>query len=410
MPVLKIILIIAIGLLLALDRVKLLGPEAKRHLNKIVFYVFTPALAASSLAETMTFKSFTTLWFMPVNILITFVLGSALAWLLIKITRTPKHLQGIFIGCSSADLASLPLIMVPAVCEEPSNPFGDQSVCSTNAKPYASLSLSIGAIFMWSYVYGIMRMYANKSIESSTTVINSPRDTSETVSGSRTQAALPSSGCNTSHLPRTLSGERSTKMSGLKKIMPRIKMISGKIDLKKVFAPTAVAAVMPKCLHCWVYNRAVSTIRKLMIGNSAPLRVIDSSAYILGKIINMMISGEANLLTGLKGSDVSRNVIIGIIAVRNIFLPLSGIGVVKAAHHFGLVGSDSLYQFVLMLQILVSLLNKLISTDLIQLLAGTMAQLFQLGQGETSMIMLWTSVTAAVTLTLWSTFFMWLLA
>ncbi|KAK6271110.1 hypothetical protein POUND7_008208 [Theobroma cacao] len=301
MPVLKIILIIAIGLLLALDRVKLLGPEAKRHLNKIVFYVFTPALAASSLAETLTFKSFTTLWFMPVNILITFVLGSALAWLLIKITRTPKHLQGIFIGCSSADLASLPLIMVPAVCEEPSNPFGDQSVCSTNAKPYASLSLSIGAIFMWSYVYGIMRMYANKSIESSTTVINSPRDTSETVSGSRTQAALPSSGCNTSHLPRTLSGERSTKMSGLKKIMPRIKMISGKIDLKKVFAPTAVAAVMPKCLR-------------------------------------------------LKGSDVSRNVIIGIIAVRNIFLPLSGIGVVKAAHHFALVGSDSLYQFVLMLQ------------------------------------------------------------
>ena len=58
-------------------------------------------------------------------------------------------------------------------------------------------------------------------------------------------------------------------------------------------------------------------------------------------------------VAGLKGSDVSRTVIIGIIAVRNIFLPLLGIGVVKAAHHFGLVGSDSLYQFVLMLQYVV---------------------------------------------------------
>ncbi|WRX12089.1 Membrane transport protein - like 4 [Theobroma cacao] len=102
---------------------------------------------------------------------------------------------------------------------------------------------------------------------------------------------------------------------------------------------------------------------------------------------------------GLKGSDVSRSVIIGIIAVRNIFLPLSGIGVVKAAQHFGLVGSDSLYQFVLLLQYAVPPAMSV----------GTMTQFFQLGQGETSVIMLWTYAVAAVTLTLWSTFFMWLL-
>jgi hypothetical protein len=38
------------------------------------------------------------------------------------------------------------------------------------------------------------------------------------------------------------------------------------------------------------------------------------------------------------------------VVVRNFFLPLIGIGIVKAAHHFGLVGSDSLYQFILLLQ------------------------------------------------------------
>jgi hypothetical protein len=36
--------------------------------------------------------------------------------------------------------------------------------------------------------------------------------------------------------------------------------------------------------------------------------------------------------------------------VRNIFLPLIGIGIVKAAHHLGMVESDSLYQFILLLQ------------------------------------------------------------
>lgn len=41
---------------------------------------------------------------------------------------------------------------------------------------------------------------------------------------------------------------------------------------------------------------------------------------------------------------------VGILVVRYVALPLIGIGVVKAAHHFGMVGSDTLYQFVLMLQ------------------------------------------------------------
>lgn len=39
---------------------------------------------------------------MPVNILLTFLIGSALAWILIKITRTPPHLEGLVIGCCSA--------------------------------------------------------------------------------------------------------------------------------------------------------------------------------------------------------------------------------------------------------------------------------------------------------------------
>lgn len=56
------------------------------------------------------------------------------------------------------------------------------------------------------------------------------------------------------------------------------------------------------------------------------------------------------MLSGLKRSGISISVIIGIIAVRFIILPLLGVAVVKAAHHFGLVGSDLLYQFVLLIQ------------------------------------------------------------
>ncbi|XP_022764616.1 protein PIN-LIKES 1-like isoform X2 [Durio zibethinus] len=372
---------------------------------KIVFYVLGPSLVASNLAETITFQSFVTLWFMPVNIFITFIIGSVLAWILIRITKTPKHLQGMVIGCCSAgNMGNLLLIVIPAVCKESNNPFGDSSLCSTHAEAYASLSMAIGAIFIWSYVYTIMRMYAQSGAENVSTIsLNSPRDTSKTVSESCTEALLPSSNvCLSSEgyseqdeLPITIY-RGGTKMPVLKKTIQHIKMIMGKIDLKKVFAPTAIAAIVGFIIGI------VSPIRKLIIGDSAPLHVIDTSAYLLGEaaIPCLTLILGANLRKGLNGSEVSLFVIIGIIVVRNILLPLLGIFVVKAAHHFGMVGPDSLYQFVLMLQHAVPPATAV----------GTITQFFQLGQGESSVIMLWSYAVASFSLTLWSTLFMWLLA
>ena len=43
---------------------------------------------------------------MPVNILITFVIGSILGWILVKVTKPPKHLKGLIIGACSAGMDS----------------------------------------------------------------------------------------------------------------------------------------------------------------------------------------------------------------------------------------------------------------------------------------------------------------
>ncbi|KAK8677339.1 hypothetical protein V6N13_142884 [Hibiscus sabdariffa] len=323
MPILKVILMTGVGFFIALDRIKLLGPESNRHLNNIVFYVLSPSLAATSLAETVTSQSFMTLWFMPLNLLLAYIFGSMLAWLLIKITKTPTHLQAIVIACCSAVTV-------------------------------AASSIELAAL-------------------------------------------LPSMNVDSIPMQPTSFHATTAKMSASKTIMQRMKIITENVDLKKVFAPTAIAAIVG-----FVVGIA-SPIRKLLIGNEAPLRVIDSSAYILGEaaIPCMTLIMGANLLRGVKGSEVSTSVIIGIIALRNIFLPMIGKGVVKAALHLGVVASDDkLYQFALMLQFAVP---PAISV-------GTMTQFFQLGQCETSVIMLWTYVVAAFTLTLWSTLFMWILA
>ncbi|KAJ0110634.1 hypothetical protein Patl1_00023 [Pistacia atlantica] len=157
-------------------------------------------------------------WFMPVNILLTFIIGSALGWLVMKITRTPEQLRGLVISCCSA------------VCDEQNSPFGDSSTSSTYAKAYASLS---------------MAAYANNETSHSTS-IKSPGETSVNF----TQVLLPSS-----------------EVPILEKIKERVSTFVEKINIKKILAPSTIAAIVGLTIGI------VSPIRKAIIGDSA-LRVI----------------------------------------------------------------------------------------------------------------------------------------
>ncbi|XP_030549253.2 protein PIN-LIKES 3-like [Rhodamnia argentea] len=408
MPVLKVLLVTAVGSFLAMDRLNLLGHDAKQHMNNLVFYVFSPSLIAGNLADTITLSSLATLWFMPVNILLTFIIGSALAWVLIKLTRTPQHLRSLVIGCCAAgNLGNLPLIIIPAVCAETNSPFGDSSTCSTNGKAYASLSMAMGAVYIWSYVYTLMRISAEKRAEET-----DPKDS---------MASLNDNGVTSGGLPEIITEpllapedspspkdcisqdeiyqtrfDGRTKISFFKKIRQHMTTITEYIDIKKLFAPSTIAVIIGFIIG------VASPIRKLIIGDDAPLRVIYAATDLLGEAaipcITLIIG--ANLLRGLKRPKVSPVVIIGVIAIRYIALPLIGIGVVKAAHRYGLVGSDALYQFTLMLQYaLPPAMN-----------VGTITQLLEAGESECSIILFWTYAVASLSLTLWSTFFMWIVA
>ncbi|XP_042959480.1 protein PIN-LIKES 3-like [Carya illinoinensis] len=448
MPVLETLLVTAVGLVLGMESINLLGTISRQYLNKLVFFVFTPSLIVSALADTITLDGLGTLWFMLVNVLITFLIGSALAWILIKITRAPQHLQSLIIGCCAAgNLGNLLLIILPAVCEGDDSPFGDSSVCSTDAEAYAALSMAVivhfsyskitkinkcyifyfrkylwmnlnlfvvsvsimhlGAIYIWSYVYPIMRIYANKATKDIDTDGSSTRDnisgeTSYLHSEIGTALLLPSEGCPSSEEfmdqveVQSTGPEGKVKVTFLEKTMLHLKKLIGHVDLKKLFAPSTIAAIFGFIIGI------VSPIRKVLIGDDAPLRAIFSSASLLGEatIPSMTLIIGASLLRGLEGAGVSPALIVGIIAIQYIIMPSLGIGIVKAANHFGIVGSDSLYQFTLMLQYaLPPAMN-----------VGTISQLLETGESECSVIMLWTYAVATFSLTLWSTIFMWLVS
>ncbi|RRT69257.1 hypothetical protein B296_00005664 [Ensete ventricosum] len=130
---------------------------------------------------------------------------------------------------------------------------------------------------------------------------------------------------------------------------------------------------------------------------------------------------------GLRKSVIRPVLIVAIVCVRYVILPAFGIAVVKAAYGLGFVPYDPLYRYVLMVQFglppAMSIGKKapslFSSTCFVERkgfqgdehnCAGTMAQLFDVGQEECSVIFLWTYLIAAVSLTVWSTIFMWILS
>ncbi|XP_071708605.1 protein PIN-LIKES 3-like [Rutidosis leptorrhynchoides] len=384
MPVLKVLIVTVLGSFLAVDSIDILGQSTRKQVNNIVFFVLNPALVSSNLARTITYKNIVSMWFMPVNILLTFIIGSALGWLLMIIARPPKHLKGLIIGtCAAGNLGNMLLIILPAVCKEKGSPFGDPDVCSDHSIAYASLSLAVGAIYMWLYVYNLVRVFAGHSQDSGNNVIIPIKDT-----------GIEQEDLNRNLNPSSKFGEKVMVMLHVMKQL--LVMFSRRLNLKAVFAPSTIGAIVGFVIG------TVTPIRRLMIGTTAPLRVIQDSASLVGDaaipIVALIVGG--NLLKGLRGSGITLTLVFGIVAVRYVFLPLFGILMVKGALHLGLVHPDPLYVFVLLLQFaLPPAMNN-----------GTIMQLFGVGESECSVIMLWTYGLASICVTLWSTFFMWLIA
>lgn len=52
----------------------------------------------------------------------------------------------------------------------------------------------------------------------------------------------------------------------------------------------------------------------------------------------------------MRESEIRRSFIIGVVVVRYLLLPLFGVAIVRGAYNLGLLHSDPLYQFVLLVQ------------------------------------------------------------
>ncbi|KAK9284324.1 hypothetical protein L1049_023495 [Liquidambar formosana] len=381
---------------------------------QIVFAVFTPSLMFAKLAQTVTLQDYHLMvhsneWFMPVNIGLTFLFGGILGWIVVTILKPEPYLRGLIIASSSAgNLGNLPLIIVAAMCNEDGTPFGDHDVCNSVGLSYASFSMAIGGIYIWTHSYQLIRISAmrHKALLATEEVSRAPNkdlDANEEASLLRgTQQHV------TIVVPSTKSIEEDTENQAIVPQESSSKLEKDKESLwmgllgilhqiaEELLSPPNLAAILG-----FIFG-ATTWLRNLIIGDSAPLRVIQDSVKLLGDgtipCITLILGG--NLIQGLRSSRLKPLVIIGVLCVRYLILPLIGIVVVKTASNLGFLPPDPLFRFVLLIQFTLPPAMNL----------GTMTQLFDVGREECSVIFLWTYLAAALALTVWSTVYMWILS
>ncbi|CAI0421778.1 unnamed protein product [Linum tenue] len=394
MPVIQVLIVGLLGAFLATEYINVLHADARKYLNKVVFTVFTPSLMFAILAKTVTLEDIISWWFMPVNILLTMLFGGLLGWVVVKVLRPKPHLEGLLIAvCATGNYGNLLLIVVPAICKEDGTPFGDHATCGSIGLSYASFSAALGSIYIWTIAYQLVRTSAVKfkALQMAEEASKLPNDDLEATQGTLLLKGDDAQVQQTGVSLHSANDLGEGKTSGCTKVMEVLHQI-----LHELTAPPTLATIFG-----FLFG-ATTFLRNLVVGENAPLRVIQDSIALLGDgtipSITLILGG--NLTQGLKSSNIKPWMIVGVICVRYVFLPVIGICVVKAASSLGLLPSDPLFAYVLMLQYSIPPAMNI----------GTMTQLFDVAQEECSVIYLWTYLFAAVALTLWSTVFLWILS
>jgi predicted permease len=135
MPVIQVLLISALGAFMATQYFNnFLSPDFRKSLNKVVFIVFTPSLVFASFARSVSLEDMISWWFMPVNVGLTFLIGGILGWILVKLLKPNLKVEGLIIASvSSGNMGNLPIVIIPAICDENGGPFGARDICHSNA-------------------------------------------------------------------------------------------------------------------------------------------------------------------------------------------------------------------------------------------------------------------------------------
>ncbi|KAM0840008.1 hypothetical protein ACQ4PT_059947 [Festuca glaucescens] len=407
-PIAKVFTMCFMGFLMATNYIRILNTNGRKLLNGLVFSLLLPCLIFTQLGRAITVQKVIDWWYIPVNIVLGTVSASLVGLLVAIIVRPPRpyfkftivhiaigkpmfslpyktsaiqhgvpvvlNLRSLHVGNNG----NMPLVLIAALCRDPSNPFGDPVKCKKDGNAYVSFGQWVGAIILYSYVF---RMLAPPP--------------GETFDG-RKEKKLPATAAADGNAPEQVPLLTSrppehavVDASKCSKAMDILQILIEKFKLKQVMKPPVIASALAMAIG------ATPSLKHFILENDAPLFFFTDACMILGEamIPCILLALGGNLVDGpgpgskKLGLRTTAAIIIG----RLVLVPPAGLGVVTMAERLGLFPKgDTMFKFVLLLQ----------HSMPTSVLSGAVASLRGCGE-ESAAVLFWMYVCAVFSVAGW---------
>ncbi|KAL4577798.1 hypothetical protein LXL04_013912 [Taraxacum kok-saghyz] len=204
------------------------------------------------------------------------------------------------------NLGNILLIIVPAICTEAGSPFGDHSICKSMGLSYSSFSLALGSFYIWTYTFQLIKgssLRYLKEVEESRLEPNKESDANEKTclltgeSQEYIDVVVPLSYSTSDenkqnqlaiHQVLVTSDEKKEEQSSCK-----IGEILHKF-MEELLSPPNIGSILGMIFG------ATPWLKKLVMEDDSPLRVIQDSIMLLGDgtlpCITLILGG--NLIQG----------------------------------------------------------------------------------------------------------------
>jgi predicted permease len=249
LPIAKVFTVCFMGFLMASKYINILQPNGRKLLNGLVFSLLLPCLIFSQLGRAITIEKMIQWWYIPVNIVVGAVSGSLIGFVVASIIRPPyPYFKFTIIHIGIGNIGNIPLVLIAALCRDPSNPFGDSDKCNQDGNAYISFGQWVGAIIVYTYVFKMLAPPPGRTFDGSEDDELPVKGSEENVAPQLAKYPIPTSThANTvpEDEPLLSAGEvqKECATSVGSKIMGHVKCVIKFLKDKQLLQPPIIASV-----------------------------------------------------------------------------------------------------------------------------------------------------------------------
>ncbi|GJM92751.1 hypothetical protein PR202_ga09245 [Eleusine coracana subsp. coracana] len=401
LPIAKVFTVCFMGFLMASKYINILQPNGRKLLNGLVFSLLLPCLIFSQLGRAITIEKLIQWWYIPVNIVVGAVSGSLIGFVVASIIRPPyPYFKFTVIHIGIGNIGNIPLVLIAALCRDPSNPFGDSDKCNQDGNAYISFGQWVGAIIVYTYVFKMLAPPPGETFDGSEEdelPIKASGGNSVPHLGKYPTNTFTSTVPEDEPLLSTVEDQKECATSPGSKIMDHVKCVVKFLKDKQLLQPPIIASLFA------IIIGVIPFLKNFVLTDDAPLFFFTDSCLILGEamIPCILLAVGGNLVDGPgEGSHrLGVRTTVAIIFARLILVPLAGVGIILLVDKLGFIPKDDkMFKFVLLLQ----------HSMPTSVLSGAVANLRGCGK-ESAAILFWVHIFAVFSMAGWIIFYLSLL-